>query len=171
MSELLKSKMWVSAQLNIAALILSVSIGIPLGLFAALKQGTLESGMASDTPVMEDFGRLLGSPPEKVYRDLHLPMLRWSLWTAILLVFVDVKKELPVTLIFWPYNFSTLAIRAFAYASDEMLQEALPWCLAIVLMGLPPVILLNRKLLSGQTPHETSYRLMPIVEKNLTQAA
>ena len=82
--------------------------------------------MASDTLVMEDSGRFFGSLPEKVFRDLHLPMLRGSLWTASLLVFVDVKKELPVTLMFQPFNFSTQATRAFAYASDEMLQEALP---------------------------------------------
>ena len=132
--------------------------------FLALAKGTLESGFANINPVMEDSGRLLGSPPVKILRDLHLPMLRGSLWTASLLVFVDVMKELPATLMLQPFNFNTLATRTFAYASDEMLEEAAPWCLAIVMIGLLPVILLNRKLRSSQKPHETSHRLMPIVE-------
>ena len=84
--------------------------------------------------------------------------------TASLLVFVDVMKELPATLMLQPFNFNTLATRTFAYASDEMLEEAAPWCLAIVLIGMLPVILLNRKLRSSQKPHQTSHRLMPIVE-------
>ena len=83
---------------------------------------------------------------------------------------MDVKKELPVTLMFQPFYFSTQATRAFEYESDEMLQEASQWCLAIALLGLLSVILVNRKLRWGLTPHETSHHLRSVVEKILIQA-
>ena len=91
-------------------------------------------------------------PAGKIMRDLYLPMLKGSLWTGALLVFVDVMKELPATLMLQPVNVSTLATRAFAYAAEEMLKQAAPWCVAIVLTGLLPVILLNRKLRSSAVP-------------------
>jgi iron(III) transport system permease protein len=64
--------------------------------------------------------------------------------TAVIMVFVDVLKELPATLILRPFNFETLAIRVFRFASDERLAEASTAALAIVLVGLVPVILLSR---------------------------
>jgi iron(III) transport system permease protein len=139
--------------------------------FLALAQGSVESGMASITPQIEDSGRMLGSPQGKVLRDLYLPMLRGSLWTGGLLVFVDVMKELPATLMLQPFNTSTLATRAFAYASEEMLKEAAPWCLAIVMTGLLPVIMLNRKLRSSAIPVDTSHRLMPVPPESQLQPA
>ena len=69
-----------------------------------------------------------------------------SLLTALLLVFVDVLKELPATLILRPFNFNTLAVRAYELASDERLADAATPSLAIVLIGLAPVILLSRGL-------------------------
>jgi iron(III) transport system permease protein len=77
---------------------------------------------------------------------IHLPIMRGSLLTALLLVFVDVLKELPATLILRPFNFNTLAVRAFELASDEMLAESSLAALAIVLAGLVPVILLSRSI-------------------------
>ena len=76
-------------------------------------------------------------------------MLRGSLLTALLLVFVDVLKELPATLILRPFNFNTLAVRTYELASDERLSEAGAPALAIVLIGLLPVILLMRNLGGG----------------------
>ncbi|HEY5720162.1 MAG TPA: iron ABC transporter permease, partial [Gammaproteobacteria bacterium] len=81
-----------------------------------------------------------------ILRRVHLPMLRGSLLTAILLVFVDVMKELPATLIMRPFNFNTLAVRAYELASDERLAEAAGPALAIVVAGLLPVILLSRSI-------------------------
>jgi iron(III) transport system permease protein len=80
-------------------------------------------------------------------------MLRTSLLSALLLVFVDVLKELPTTLILRPFNFNTLAVRAHELASDERLAEAALPALAIVLIGLLPVILLTRSM--SPEPTET----------------
>jgi iron(III) transport system permease protein len=66
--------------------------------------------------------------------------------TAALLVFVDVMKELPATLILRPFDFNTLAVRAYELAEDEQLAAAAPSALAIVLVGLVPVFLLARSL-------------------------
>ena len=71
-------------------------------------------------------------------------MLKGSLLTALLVVFVDVMKELPATLIMRPFNFNTLAVRAYEYASDERLADASLASLAIICAGLIPVILLTR---------------------------
>ena len=65
---------------------------------------------------------------------------------AAVLVFVDVMKELPATLMLQPFNFSTLATRAYSYATEELLKESSLWCLTIVIVGLFPVVYLNRHL-------------------------
>ena len=65
---------------------------------------------------------------------------------AGLLVFVDVMKELPATLMLQPFNFSTLATQAYSYATEELLKEASLWCLTIVIVGLFPVVYLNHQL-------------------------
>ena len=73
--------------------------------FLALALGSVESGMANITPAIGDSGRMLGSPQGKIMRDLYLPMLKGSLWTGALLLFVDVMKELPAKLMLQPFNF------------------------------------------------------------------
>ena len=84
---------------------------------------------------------------------MHLPILRGSLLTALLLVFVDVLKELPATLILRPFNFNTLAVRTYELASDERLTDAALPALAIVIIGLIPVILLIRAIAEGEKQH------------------
>lgn len=74
---------------------------------------------------------------------MHLPILRGSLLTAGLLVFVDVMKELPATLVMRPFNFDTLATQTYTLAADERLAEASTAALAIVGVGLLPLILLS----------------------------
>ena len=76
-----------------------------------------------------------------------------SLLTALLLVFVDVLKELPATLMLRPFNYNTLAVRAFEMASDERLAEAAPASLAIVIAGIVPVILLSRSITASRRSH------------------
>jgi iron(III) transport system permease protein len=71
-------------------------------------------------------------------------MLKGSILTAALLVFVDVMKELPATLMLRPFNFDTLAIHTYEYAADEQLKLAAPGALAIVAVGIVPVIFLSR---------------------------
>jgi iron(III) transport system permease protein len=81
-----------------------------------------------------------------VLHRLHLPLMKGTLLTAILLVFVDVLKELPATLILRPFNFNTLAVRAYELASDERLADAGLPSLMIVAAGIIPVILLSRSI-------------------------
>jgi iron(III) transport system permease protein len=77
-------------------------------------------------------------------------MLRSSLITAALLVFVDVMKELPATFVMRPFDFDTLAVQAYNLAADERLAEASTASLAIVAVGLLPVILAARRLVRGE---------------------
>ena len=79
-------------------------------------------------------------------RSVHIPLLRTSLLTALLLVFVDVMKELPATLIMRPFNFNTLAVRAYELASDERLADASLASIAIVIAGLIPVIIITKQI-------------------------
>ena len=114
--------------------------------FLALAYGTVESGFGRITSEMEDASRSLGKNTWQTLKGVHVPLLRGSMLTAGLLVFVDVMKELPATLMLQPFNFSTLATRAYGYATEELLREASLWCLTIVVVGLFPVIFLNRQL-------------------------
>lgn len=111
--------------------------------FLAVAIQTVESGLGQVRLSMDEAARSLGHSPLAVLRKVHMPMLRGSLLTALLLVFVDVLKELPATLILRPFNFNTLAVKTFELASDERLAEAAPTALAIVATGLLPVIILS----------------------------
>jgi iron(III) transport system permease protein len=112
--------------------------------FLAVSLQAVESGLGKIKPAMDEAARSMGQGPGDVLRRVHMPMLRGSLLTALLLVFVDVLKELPATLILRPFNFNTLAVRAYELASDERLADSAPAALTIVLAGLLPVILLSR---------------------------
>jgi iron(III) transport system permease protein len=93
---------------------------------------------------MDGTAALLGATPFQTMRDVHFPLLKRSLLTAGLFVFVDVMKELPATLLLRPFNFDTLAVATYQLAADERLAElALP-SLTIVMAGLVPVIVLSR---------------------------
>jgi iron(III) transport system permease protein len=118
--------------------------------FMAVSLGAVQSGLGKITPSLDAAGRSLGYKPMDVLRKIHLPLMKSSVLTALLIVFVDVLKELPATLILRPFNFNTLAVRAFELASDERLADAAPASLMIVLVGLVPVILLSRSIGSGQ---------------------
>jgi iron(III) transport system permease protein len=114
--------------------------------FLAVALQTVEAGLGRIRPSMDEAGRAMGYRPGQLLRRIHIPMLRGSLLTAVLLVFVDVLKELPATLILRPFNFNTLAVRAYELASDERLADTAPAALTIVLAGLLPVILLSRSI-------------------------
>ncbi|MCP5366048.1 MAG: iron ABC transporter permease [Hyphomicrobiales bacterium] len=114
--------------------------------FLALSYGAGESGLARVTPAMDGAARTLGATPLGVLRRVHLPMLRGSLLTGGILVFVDCMKELPMTVILRPFNFETLATFVHQYASDELLEECALGALAIVAVGVLPVVFLSRSL-------------------------
>jgi iron(III) transport system permease protein len=115
---------------------------------------SVESGLSRISANIDESARSLGNSPGQVLRRVHLPILRGSLLTALLLVFVDVLKELPATLILRPFNFNTLAVRTYELASDERLADAATPALAIVLIGLLPVILLTRSMQENGGRHE-----------------
>lgn len=112
--------------------------------FLAVALQTVEAGLSKIRPSMDDAARSLGLTPGGVLKTVHVPVLRASLFTAMLLVFVDVLKELPATLVLRPFNFNTLAVRTYELAADERLADAAAASLTIVLAGIIPVILLSR---------------------------
>ncbi len=121
-----------------------------LARFLSIALQTVESGLARVTPSMDAAAQSLGCGAGGTLRRIHLPLLRGSLLTAGLLVFVDVMKELPATLVMRPFNFDTLATRTYTLAADERLAEASTAALAIVAAGLLPVFLLARQIARGR---------------------
>ncbi|MBK7315623.1 MAG: iron ABC transporter permease [Burkholderiales bacterium] len=114
--------------------------------FCAVALQSLQSGYARLPLSLDDSARMLGASGAQTLARVHWPLLRRSVAAAALLVFVDVMKELPATLVLRPFNSDTLAVVAYQLARDERLGEAALPCLALVLVGLIPVILLNRTL-------------------------
>lgn len=117
-----------------------------LARFLAIALHTVDAGLARITPSMDAAAKSLGCGPGETLRRVHVPLLSGSLFTAGLIVFVDVMKELPATLVMRPFNFDTLATQTFILAADERLAEASTAALAIVGVGLLPVILLARQI-------------------------
>jgi iron(III) transport system permease protein len=114
--------------------------------FCAVALQSLQSGYARLPISLDDSARMLGASGLQTLVRVHWPLLRRSVAAAALLVFVDVMKELPATLVLRPFNSDTLAVVAYQLARDERLGEAALPCLALVLVGLIPVILLSRTL-------------------------
>ena len=118
--------------------------------FLAVALHTVESSLGKITPSMDDAARSLGLGQGETLHRVHAPILRGSLLTAGLLVFVDVMKELPATLVMRPFNFDTLATQTYTLASDERLAEASTAALAIVAVGLLPLIALSRQIAASR---------------------
>lgn len=118
--------------------------------FLAVSLQTVESGLGKIKYSMDDAARSLGYTPMETLRKIHMPLMRGTLLTSVLIVFVDVMKELPATLILRPFDFNTLAVRAFELASDERLADSSSAALMIVLAGLIPVILLSKSIAASR---------------------
>lgn len=119
--------------------------------FQAVGYGAIKDGIGRMPPDMMQASRLLGQNFAGSVWRVILPLLRPSLLAAGLLVFVDVMKELPLTLVLRPFDFETFATVTYQYAKDEMLEKAALPALLIVLSGLIPVVIANRTLtLMGQ---------------------
>ncbi|NET41991.1 MAG: iron ABC transporter permease [Okeania sp. SIO2B3] len=114
--------------------------------FMAVAFGAVESSLLKIKPSLDDASRSLGYGPTKTLVKVHAPMMWGGLLTGAMLTFVDVMKELPATMVIRPFNFDTLAVRVYNLASDERLTEAAGPALAIVLVGIIPVILLSLKI-------------------------
>jgi iron(III) transport system permease protein len=112
--------------------------------FSAVAMQSVEAGYARIPAAIDDSARLLGAGVWRTWFEVHRPLLRRAALAAMLLVFVDVMKELPATLLLRPFGIDTLATVAYNFARDERLAEAALPSLAIVAVGLIPVALLSR---------------------------
>jgi iron(III) transport system permease protein len=112
--------------------------------FLIIAYGQVEAGMEKISPHLDQVARTLGRSPRRVFFEITLPLLRPSLVTAALLVFVDAMKELPATLLLRPFDFETLATHVFTLSSLGQLEESALPALAIVAAGLIPVYVLSR---------------------------
>ena len=129
-----------------------LSSGIGLVLFAcavrfmAVGYGAITTGVQRLPPNMMNASRVLGHGFASSFRHVILPLVRTSILAGGMLVFVDVMKELPMTLLLRPFNFETMATHVYQYAKDELLEEAALPALMIVVAGIGPVILMNAAL-------------------------
>ncbi|PRY78978.1 iron(III) transport system permease protein [Yoonia maritima] len=112
--------------------------------FFAIGQGTADAALGRVSPSLPMAARSLGRTAGGTLRAVHLPLLKASIGSALLLVFVDCVKELPATLLLRPFSYDTLATRVYAKASLENISEAAPAALMITLVGLAAVIFLAR---------------------------
>lgn len=110
--------------------------------FLTVAKHSVDAGLERIRPSMDEAARNLGFHPKQVLQKIHIPLLKGSVLSAILLVFVDVMKELPATLILRPFNFNTLAVKTYELASDERLADAALPAISIVAIGLIPIIFL-----------------------------
>jgi len=117
-----------------------------LARFLAVALNAVESSLARIRPSLDEAARSLGAGRAGLLARVHVPLLSGGLVSGLLLVFVDVMKELPATIVLRPFNFETLATQVYILAADERLAEAATPSLIIVAVGLIPVVMLSRTL-------------------------
>lgn len=120
----------------------------------AMSNTSIESGYIRISPYMEDVAKTLRASNFKILTRIHLPLLKTSFLTSIVLVISEVIKELPATLILRPFNFDTLAVSTYIYASEERMYEAAAPAVAIVLVGLIPIYFLTKTIRSSRPGKE-----------------
>jgi len=134
---------------GLSALVTTTAVGIVwayLVRFCAVALQSVQSGYARIPASLDDAARMLGVGGMGLLARVHWPLLKRSTAAAALLVFVDVMKELPATIVLRPFDSDTLAVVAYQLARDERLGEAALPSLALVAVGLVPVMLLSRTL-------------------------
>ena len=139
----MKSTFGISTGLLLSGTIVAVVFGY-LVRFLALSFGTMEAGLTKVTTSMDGAARTLGQSPGATLRRVHLPMIKASIFTAAILVFVDCMKELPMTILLRPFNYETLATYVHQFATDGLLEECALGAVSIVAAGILPVIILSR---------------------------
>lgn len=120
-----------------------------LARFLAVALNSVEASLARIRQSLDEAARSLGATQTRLLTRIHVPLLSGGILSGLLLVFVDVMKELPATIVLRPFNFETLATQVYILAADERLAEAATPSLAIVAVGLIPVILLSRSMRRG----------------------
>jgi iron(III) transport system permease protein len=121
--------------------------------FLAVAMQPIDAAYQGINRHLDEASLLTGKSKLQTFKQIHLPLLKSGLLTALLLVFVDLLKELPATLVLRPFNFNTLAVKTYELASDERLADAALPALCIVAVGLLPVLLLNQRI---NTSHESN---------------
>ncbi len=111
--------------------------------FMAVGYNSIDAGFQKTGSSVNEVARSLGASPFRTLMEIDLPLIKTSIAGAVLLAFVDIMKELPLTLILRPFNFQTLATKAFDMATNEMIAESANASLIVVLTGMVPIILLN----------------------------
>jgi iron(III) transport system permease protein len=124
--------------------------------FLTVSLNVVEASLGKITHSMDYAARSLGRTAIGTLGSVHLPIMRGSLLTAGIVVFVDVLKELPATLVLRPFNFDTLATMTYNLASDERLPESAGPALAIVLVGIIPVYLMARASALARPGHQVA---------------
>ena len=114
----------------------------------------MEASLEKIKPGVDEVAKTTGMSHFNLMKKIHIPIMRGSLLTCLLLVFVDVLKELPATLILRPFNFNTLAVRTFELANEERLAEAAVPALAIVIAGIIPVIIISNSISRSRPGYE-----------------
>jgi len=142
LDSLMRGTFGISTGLLLSGTIIAITVGYVVR-FLALSVGTVEASLAKITPSMDDAARTLGIGPGATLRRVHLPIMRASILTAGVLVFVDGMKELPMTLIMRPFNFETLATNVYQLASRELLEQSGLGSLTIVAAGILPVLVIS----------------------------
>lgn len=110
----------------------------------ALANNTIESGFSRLTNSIDDVSLTLSKSKSEIFFKIHLPLMKTSILTSLILVISEVIKELPATLILRPFNFDTLAVTTYIYASEERMYEAASPAMLIVLIGLVPIFFLSK---------------------------
>lgn len=118
--------------------------------FLAVAISSIDAGLERISPNIDAAAKTLGTRSSTALRIIHLPMLKPAVGAAALLVFVDAMKELPATLLLRPFNFETLATQMYALAATEQFEEAAVGAVAIVLIGLIPVLMLHHAVAVGR---------------------
>jgi len=118
--------------------------------FLAISYGTIDAGFKKTSANLDAASRTMGVTITKTLFRVHLPILMPVLGAAALLVFVDTMKELPATLLLRPFNFDTLATHVYTLASLDLFEEGAMAALAIVVIGLAPVIFLHHAISRGR---------------------
>src|SRR5690606_22781149 len=133
--------------------------------FMAVGYNAIDAGFQKSGPYVNEVARSLGSSSFRTLWKIDIPLIKNSIAGAILLTFVDILKELPLTLILRPFNFHTLATKAFDMATNEMIAESANASLIVVLTGIIPIILLNNFI--GSRKKTLSNSQLETIEKEM----
>ena len=135
--------------------------------FFSIGLQTVDAALLKVRPAMDDAARSLGCGATETLTRIHVPILSRGLLTAALLIFVEVMKELPATLVMRPFNFDTLATQVYNLAHDERLAEAATAALVIVAAGLIPLVIVSRGI--ARTRRSAALQVIPVEGAALAQ--